>query len=286
MLFKLNVKGFADKTPEERDKFVNCLTSSIEKVTVSVFAIVNLVTIKSPDGKYFGWVHSNITFFEPQPAHGYVMSISLGYLIFDEIAMRTLWANPWVDKLTVQMSAHHYIVAVFFISAFGTGYALATIVNVGLICEISTLFANLVELVDAKEGCLFRLIQFCFFVTYTAMRIIFFPYGMTLGVIAAVGIWPKLVIMRRVSFIVHAIVGFLIQCLMFYWFYFIIKKLMRLLGCSKRQPSHADATGDDYQELMMDHEKKQLEKEREGAVAAAVDHEAGDNYEKVEQENS
>lgn len=189
--------------------------------------------IKSPDGQYFGWFHSNITFFDVQPVYGYLMCVSLSYLLFDEIAMRTMWANPWADKLTVQMSYHHYIVGFYFITAFGAGYAFSTIVNIALLCEISTFFANLVEIVETKEGCIFRLLQFSFLITYTAMRIVFFPYAISLGIVAAIGVWPRIGTIRKVTFVVHAILGVLIQCLMFYWFYFIIRKLLRLLGCIK-----------------------------------------------------
>lgn len=76
-----------------------------------------------------------------------IMSISIGFLIFDEIMIKVFWNNPNADKLTAQMSMHHWLAAAYFASAFIVGYAVPSSISVGLVCEISTFFANLVDLI-------------------------------------------------------------------------------------------------------------------------------------------
>lgn len=95
---------------------------------------------------------------EVQRNYAIAMMFSLGYLIFDEITIRFIWHDPYANKMTMQMSLHHYIVGIYLFFSFASGYSLASTNSVGLLCEFSTFLLNMTEMMTVKEGCLFSTI--------------------------------------------------------------------------------------------------------------------------------
>lgn len=233
LLKKFNVRAYLDKDIYKRDEYVNCITSSLEKLVLTVFAVYNTITIQTPEGENFGWFKSNVTFFEVQRNYGLIMAFSVGYLIFDELAIAFLWHDNTANKMTFQMRVHHYIVGLYFFCSFSTGYALASTNSVGLVCEFSTLLLNTLEMMTVKEGCIFLTIQVAFLVVYTVMRIFFFPYCWLLNLSFIIGMWSNLSVFRRITAVMSCVMGVALIALMYYWYYFVVRKLLRVCGCIK-----------------------------------------------------
>lgn len=241
LLKKFNVRAYTEKDIYKRDEYVNCITSSLEKLVLTVFAVFNTITIQSPEGEYFGWFKSNVTLFEVQRNYGLIMAFSVGYLLFDEMAIAFLWNDNKRNKMTFQMRLHHYIVGLYFFCSASTGYMLASTNSVGLVCEFSTLLLNTIEMMTMKEGCVFMSLQVGFLVVYTVMRIFFFPYVWLLNVSFIIGMWPHLSVFRRITAITGTIMGVALIVLMYYWYYFVVRKLLRVLGCTKGRETKEDS---------------------------------------------
>ena len=50
LLKKFGIKAYLDKDLNKRDEYVNCITSSFEKLVLATMAVYNTITITSPDG--------------------------------------------------------------------------------------------------------------------------------------------------------------------------------------------------------------------------------------------
>ena len=151
-------QSYCKMSEDAKDETVGTITSCFEKAIVFSIALYNTVTIKSWSGELFGSLVSNITLCKPELNYVVVMMVSMGYLIFDEFRIRFLVADMKANKMTAQMSLHHYLVALYFISTLLVGYGAPAIASIGLTCEISTLFLNIRLLYPKKKGCFYMVI--------------------------------------------------------------------------------------------------------------------------------
>ena len=67
---------------------------------VTFLAVYNTYNTLTPKGEHWGWFSSNTAFFEVERGYAVIMMFSFGYLIFDEIAIRFFYTDPWADKMT------------------------------------------------------------------------------------------------------------------------------------------------------------------------------------------
>ena len=102
--------------------------------------------------------------------------ITDGFLTMDYVVLKFLLLDR--NKLTKQTEIHHFMASSGFTIALFSGYAIAGISTCSLICEISSLFLNYKDMFskENKNSPLSQLNQLCFFITFTAFRILLFPY--------------------------------------------------------------------------------------------------------------
>lgn len=170
-----------------------------------------------------------MTLFDSNRGYAIILLLSLSYLIFDELVIRLFWHDPWADKMTRQMSLHHYIVSFYYFGAFFAGYSTPSMVSTVLICELSTLFLNISELMPNKSGKCHFTMQLLFVVSFILTRLVLMPYALVLNFACVIGIWHKISLFRRFCTIIQLIFGVAIQCLMFLWAYYIVDQIVKLV---------------------------------------------------------
>ena len=112
-----------------------------------------------------------------------------------------------------------------------TGYGVPSIALMSLICEISTIFINYRSMYTKEElNAPIPLVnQIFFLISYTIVRVMFFPILSAMLVITAYVTWDKLDPVRKVTATITVVTFWMMLALNFYWYSLILKGLKKLL---------------------------------------------------------
>ena len=150
--------------------------------------------------------------------------------MINDFAKMYIWISKPNEYIKQAMFHHIAIFIAFFCSMVG-GYAYPGICNLFLIAEVSSIFLNYNDMFT-KENRNSRLAlcnKITFFVFFTVTRVIAWPYYEYLIVINLVMIWESVGIVRSLCVIIGWIQSILVLLLNFYWYYKIVKKLIRII---------------------------------------------------------
>ena len=129
-----------------------------------------------------------------------------------------------------------------YCAAFIPGFGLAGCSNASLLCELSSLFLNYKDMFTAKtkDSCLAEVNQICFFLSYTACRMVLFPYIIIVIYKEIVAVWAQRNWFQNTIAIYVLLQAIAVTLLNFYWYMLILKGLKRLLaakGLAKKDES-------------------------------------------------
>ena len=86
---------------------------------------------------------------------------------------------------------HHEVSTIGLISAFMVGFGVPSLVNIVLLCEVSTIFLNynLIRGANAPVAT-----QIIFIILFVLVRIILLPYVFVLAIIQSIVLWGHVVL--------------------------------------------------------------------------------------------
>merc|ERR1711990_44936 len=113
---------------------------------------------------------------------------------------------------------------------------------VGLICEISTILLNVRALQPSSKTKCFQFLSYSFFVSFTVLRIFFFPYMFLMVVATIVGLWSRLNLLRKIAAVIYCVISLSLIGLMFFWYYQMVIMLLKLMGCITKKKGEKDET--------------------------------------------
>ena len=116
------------------------------------------------------------------------------------------------------MSFHHYAGIFYYVSALTVGYSCMSITVIGLICEISTIILNLRALQSDPKTCFFKFLSYSFFVTFTILRMIIFPYLFLMSLSCFIGLWHKFGLFRKIATVIYCVISMALLGLMIFWY--------------------------------------------------------------------
>ena len=115
--------------------------------------------------------------------------ITLSYFFYDYILYR-MYMDPQEPNVWMVLR-HHEVSTIGFISAFMIGFGVPSLVNVVLLCEVSTIFLNynLIRGANAPVAT-----QIIFIILFVLVRIILLPYVFVLAIIQSMVLWGHVVL--------------------------------------------------------------------------------------------
>ena len=150
-----------------------------------------------------------------------ILAVASAYTIYDQIAMMFYTKDFGKKVMDYENSYHHVLVMVLYVGSIVVGENMLSVTAMSMICEISTVFLNVRYLIGKKHPCnLF--VSILFFVLFTFLRIIYFPYLWLIMLASTIGLWAKLVIYKKVLYIVWLVIAFAVIALMYFWYYKIL----------------------------------------------------------------
>jgi len=192
----------------------------------------------------------------------------MGYMTHDWYQMQ--FGVKKTNSYLWQSIFHHIAITIAFVSAIVSGYALPGICCLFLIAELSTIFLNYVDMFreEQKGGKLDLLNKVLFFIAFTVTRVLAWPWLQYLiwwnifFIWSLVGVWVKII-----TFIgVIQCIG--VMLLNMWWYYLIIKKLVRMIKGTDVVVYESDEEDDQYinsdtQDTEKTPNKKKLKIERQ-----------------------
>lgn len=154
---------------------------------------------------------------------------SYAYFVVDMFVL-VFYVRQW-DTLSVQTMQHHVIIIVGFGFTFYYGYAQFWYGNIGMLCEISSVFLNYRSMFSKEEmNNTFPMVnQLLFVLFFTFFRIILFPYIIFQCCKTLMFVWPVLSGWRQAAGVGSTTLLFAVTLLNLFWFSLIIKGLRKLL---------------------------------------------------------
>lgn len=151
-------------------------------------------------------------------------------MIHDFIKM-TVWMTEKMDKYTKQCIGHHIAVITAFFCSFYCGFAYPGVCVLFLIAEASTIFLTYNDMFGPERSHTTPAIinKVTFFIVFTVTRIIMWPYLQYLLYWNLKFSWNIVGVMRNSIAIFGIIQGFAIMILNLYWYYKILRKLVRII---------------------------------------------------------
>jgi len=161
-------------------------------------------------------------------------------MTYDYVMFR-MFMDP-KDPQVMEILRHHEISLAGITSCFYVGYGIPSIMNIVLICEISTIFLNY-NLIKGDDAPLFT--QIIFVIFFVVIRIILMPYLFVLYLIQARVLWGKVIVARKLAIIVAGALYFGMNILNFYWLTIIIKSIRDMIS----PPNTSEDDRDDYKKV-------------------------------------
>ena len=154
-----------------------------------------------------------------QPDHRFmqVIWVAMGYMLFD-FYVQWFWVRA-EGQLATQVYFHHINIIACLLAAHIGGYALMAICNYSLVAEISTVFLNLMGIFK-KDGfeTLKAISQVIFFVLFTVLRILMWPFLIYVVMCNMVYCWPEASLAAKLVMAVTFIQYSALYLLQVYWY--------------------------------------------------------------------
>ena len=233
-------------TKSEDDKFWRVqgwvlITHHFLAVTLSIRTLYSsCLTGDSDEEPRWQWIRSDECFAMVSPRFATIVLMSIGFLSFDYILMRMCLQNQ-KPKVVKQTFVHHLVAICGFLTAIISGYSFPGIACLGLLSEISSIFLAFNDQMKHKgTSMLLFLNSLGFFISYTVIRMIGFPICLYLMSWSVYTFHSQVSYLRLFCMLVSTLQGVLITLLNFYWYYFVVKKLIRTVNEMKAKNNSDD----------------------------------------------
>ena len=156
---------------------------------------------------------------------------SLAYFVVDLFLLLKVFKRN--TKLGKQSLVHHYLCIFVYILCLLGGIHLPAISQSVMLCEVSNIFLCIRDFLGKKaSGLASELNIAAFFLSFTLFRMIFFPavlyaHFTTISILADSGF------MTIFAWVFSAIIFFLVFLLNSYWYYFMVKRVQKMLAPSR-----------------------------------------------------
>lgn len=179
--------------------------------------------------KRWGFLKDQVCFLEVNKGFVFIELFSIAYMINDFVKLYFHLESQ--NKYIRESIFHHSAIFIAFFCSFIGGYAYPGICNMFLIAEVSSIFLNYNDMFSKKNrgSTLAFVNKMCFFVAYTITRVISWPYFQYLIIWNFFYIWSEIGFFRKISIVVGWIQSMAVLVLNFYWYYLILKKLVRMI---------------------------------------------------------
>ena len=126
---------------------------------------------------------------------------------------------------------HHFFIFIAFFCSMVGGYAYPGLCCLFLIAELSSIFLNYVDMFfqEDQNSCLSLVNKITFFITYTITRIISWPFLQYLLFWNLTFTWTLVSWVRNMCALIGLALGICVLILNLYWYYKIVKKLIRII---------------------------------------------------------
>ena len=126
---------------------------------------------------------------------------------------------------------HHVIIVLGSILCLVGGYSCAGLTMLAFLCESSSIFLNCNEFFKKEEldKGLHTVNSLCFFVAYTCMRVMLFPYIWFKTMNSILIVWPHVTTARKIGHIGALLCFTGVILLNYFWYYLILRKLRKLM---------------------------------------------------------
>lgn len=211
-------------------KWVASTVSHLHTIMI-VSYVFYIFTHSSCEGSYnFIWFFNDECFLKPDQRFVYCSLITAAYLsndfwvVVSEIGVQ--------DKLSKQLLVHHVVATVGIIGSVFAGYSYPGMTCLMLLVEISNIFLDLklLMLKDEYNQLPAKICFLCFLITYVMFRIILMPI-INLMVLKTLNlVFTGLQPFRQMCMLFSALQSLILTCLMYYWFFRVIKTTAKILG--------------------------------------------------------
>lgn len=135
------------------------------------------------------------------------------------------------NKYIKESLFHHSAIFIAFFCSFVGGYAYPGICNLFLIAEVSSIFLNYNDMFskENRNSSMATINKVTFFIFYTVTRIFSWPYYQYLIIWNFFYIWSLVGVFRKICIVVGWIQSMGVLLLNVYWYYLILKKLVRMI---------------------------------------------------------
>lgn len=248
LIFKRNNYFFANDGPEQShdDKFWRVqgwvlIAHHTLAVVLSIYSIRNsCLTEDGDESVHWQWVRSDECFAKVSQMQVCIVIMSIGFLIFDFILMKLSLENQQ-SKIVRQTFWHHLVAISGILAALVAGFSFPGIACFGLIAETSSLFLSICTQIRHRGTTwLYLLCSLAFFISYTVIRVIGFPVCLYFMGWSIHSFHAHVSYLRLGCMLFSTVQAIMMTLLNFYWYYFVIQKLIRTVKQAKSTHSNDD----------------------------------------------
>ena len=141
MLFSaLNRESWQKKDEVKRLQYLEMWSANTHHFIIVAFVIYNFCNSGCPGAYPMIWFESNTCFLMVDKLQVKLMAVTCGYFTQDYIVIKFLIKGT--SAIDIQSKWHHVIGTLGIVCAGASGFALPGIINVGMLCEISSIFMS------------------------------------------------------------------------------------------------------------------------------------------------
>lgn len=167
---------YMTKDAQKKLEYLSLWTANTHHLTIFLTAIWVMCNSECEGAYPFIFLYDPVCFYTQDNLCVKSVLVTCGYLTYDFILYRFFMDQK--DPLNRQTIWHHIVGTSGLFCALYTGYGLPSVANVALICELSTIFINYRSMYSKEQlnATLPLINQIVFFITFTLIRVILFPY--------------------------------------------------------------------------------------------------------------
>lgn len=135
---------------------------------------------------------------------------------------------------------HHIVAVIAVFSAVVSGYAMSGIASFIQLVEICNVFLDLKLLIKKNEYdlCAAKVIFISFLLSYVIFRIILMPTAICLAFNMMGNTFFQVGLIRKAFMMLTVLTASMLTLMIYYWFWLIMKIVLRLLGVMKQDEGH------------------------------------------------
>ena len=230
--------NYISKGELERYEYLQLWAANCHHVLIVPIALYTMRNSECEGSYPYMYLSDKQCFYTPDSGCVKANLVTLGYLSYDFILYK-FFMPP--NDLNFQTTMHHVFGVLGLGSGLLLGFGMPCSQNIALLCEISTFFLNYRTMYTKEElnQPTPMVCQILFFITYTLIRIFFFPISGYHILIYLNMTWDKLNTIRKMAAVFNSVNYVLMLGLNLYWYGLILKGLRKLLesnGILKPRP--------------------------------------------------